>query len=114
MYTNNFVQVGANIQNCLLVKHMSQQQLADVLGVSKQVMSKIVNGSKAINVNELTRISNALGVTADELLSMPVESNQSDSVSFMGNINDEETRKNVDLLQAAIDEIIMLEDLLND
>ncbi|MBQ7727123.1 MAG: helix-turn-helix transcriptional regulator [Clostridia bacterium] len=113
MYTSDFAQVGANIQKCLVRKHMSQQQLADLLGISKQVTSKIVNGSKAINVTELTRIAQVLDTTAEELLTAPDGSDQEDSMSFMGSIDNEKTLEKVKLLRVAIDEILMLEDLLN-
>ena len=57
MYAMDFAQVGANIQRQLDIKGMTQQSLADALQISKQVMNKIIKGSKAINVNELAKIS---------------------------------------------------------
>ena len=45
-----FKQVGNNIQNILTAQGKTQQFLAEKLGVSKQVMNKIVSGTKAINV----------------------------------------------------------------
>ena len=44
MYAVNFKQVGENISQAMKIKGMTQKQLADQLGVSKQVMSKIING----------------------------------------------------------------------
>ena len=68
MYAMDFAQVGANILNKIESKGMTQQSLADALGISKQVMNKIIKGSKAINVNELAKIASVLGATTDELL----------------------------------------------
>ena len=114
MYALDFAQVGANIQNKFDEKEMTQQSLVDALGISKQVMNKIIKGSKAINVNELARIAGILNTSTDALLTVRAESVTADNLSFMGNVQDEVTRESVDLIRTAIDEIHMLEELLND
>ena len=113
MYAMDFSQVGANIQKQLDAKGFTQQKLADILGISKQVMNKIIKGNKAINVNELARIASILGITTDELLAVGGEPVTVDSLSFMGTVTCEETREKINLMRQAIDEIHMLEDLLN-
>lgn len=112
MYAMDFAQVGANIQKQLNMKGFTQQSLADALGISKQVMNKIIKGSKAINVNELAKIASILGTTTDELLMAQDEPVSADSLSFMGSVTDEETLEKVNLMRTAIDEIHMLEELL--
>lgn len=112
MYAMNFAQVGANIQRQLDKKGLTQQSLADALGVSKQVMNKIIKGNKAINVNELAKIASVMEMTAEELLTVSGEAAPMDSLSFMGNVTDEATLERVDLIRSAIDEIHMLEELL--
>ncbi|WP_321006500.1 helix-turn-helix transcriptional regulator [Hungatella sp.] len=114
MYAMDFALVGANIQNKLVEKEMTQQSLADALGISKQVMNKIIKGSKAINVNELARIADILNTSADELLTVGTEPATVDSLSFMGDVYDEVTRGRINFIRSAIDEIHMLEDLLDD
>lgn len=114
MYAMDFALVGANIQNKLVEKEMTQQSLADALGISKQVMNKIIKGSKAINVNELARIADILNTSADELLTVGTEPATVDSLSFMGDVYDEVTREHINFIRSAIDEIHMLEDLLDD
>lgn len=113
MYALDFSQVGANIQKQLDAKGFTQQRLADILGISKQVMNKIIKGNKAINVNELAKIASVLGTTTDELLTVSGEPASVDSLSFMGSVICEETREKINLMRQAIDEIHMLEDLLN-
>ena len=114
MYALNFAQVGANIQRQLDMKGVTQQSLADALGISKQVMNKIIKGSKAINVTELAMIASVMGTSTDELLSVPADSVVSDgTLSFMGSIHDEKTLENVNLIRSAIDEIHLLEELLH-
>ena len=113
MYAMDFAQVGTNIQKQLDLKGLTQQKLADALGISKQVMNKIIKGNKAINVNELAKIASIVGTSTDELLTLPSESAPDDTLSFMGNINDQETLDRVNLIRSAIDEIHMLEELLH-
>lgn len=114
MYAMDFAQVGANIQKKLDIKGMTQQGLADALGISKQVMNKIIKGSKAINVNELAKIAEILSTSTDALLMVEAEPVIVDSLSFMGVVHDEATCERVNMIRSAIDEIHMLEELLDD
>ncbi|MGI6768845.1 MAG: helix-turn-helix domain-containing protein [Bacilli bacterium] len=115
MYAVNFKQVGENISQAMKIKGMTQKQLADQLGVSKQVMSKIINGKKAINVEELSKIAFILGSSTDMLLSSKNNSQEYKyAPMYMGIINDEKARKNVELLREAIDQIHLLEDLIDE
>lgn len=113
MYAADFAQVGANIQKELDMRGMTQQNLADELGISKQVMNKIIKGSKAINVSEISMIARVLGVTADDLLCTEELTETQDYLSFMGAIKDRETMEKVNIIRTAIDEIKMLEELLD-
>lgn len=112
MYAMDFAQVGANIQKQIDKNGLTQQGLADALGISKQVMNKIIKGSKAINVNELAKIASIVGTTADELLTADRVPVSVDNLSFMGNITDRETLEKINLIRSAIDEIHILEELL--
>ena len=114
MYIMDFEQVGANIQKELNLKGMTQQALAETLGISKQVMNKIIKGNKAINVNEIAKIAEVLGTSTDELLMADSESVVSDSLSFMGTVHDSGTLEKINLIRSAIDEIHILEGLLDE
>ena len=74
---------------------MTQLSLADGLGISKQVMNKIIKGSKAINVNELAKIAAILSTSTDALLIDGTAPATIDSLSFMGDVHDEPTRERV-------------------
>lgn len=111
MFATDFTQVGRNIQAELSGKSMTQQNLADALGISKQVMSKIVKGNKAINVGELGMIATVLGTTTDKLLTVTEMPVHELSFSFMGRIRRDETREKVEFLKTAIEEIQLLEEL---
>ncbi len=112
MYATDFSQVGANILRHIENKGITQQNLADALGISKQVMNKIIKGSKATNVNELSKIASIIGTTTDELLTVERNNVSVDSLNFMGNVTCETTREKINMIRQAIDEIHMLEDLL--
>ena len=106
-----FSQVDANIQKELDNKSMTQESLADVLSISKHVMSRIIMGTKAINARELKKIASVLGTTIDSLLMANIESVQIESIVFMRTMQDEEIREKVEMLRLAIDEILLLEEL---
>ena len=110
-----FELVGKNISCVLEQKRITQQSLADILGVSKQVLSKIIKGQKAINVIEISMISKALDVSIDSLLGvLPQKPDLLPQFSFMGELKKEKTKDKVDFLRGVIDEILFLEDYSND
>jgi len=115
MYTSDFKQVGKNISVIMEERGMTQQYLADQLGISKQVMSKIINGKKAINVAEISQIASVLDSSIDVLLATGNNYQEQKPISvFMGTIHDEEARRNVDFLRNVIDQIHLLEDLVHE
>lgn len=105
-----FKQVGNNIQHILTIQGKTQQFLADQLGISKQVMSKIIAGSKAINVAEISKIANILNVSTDSLLTVETVQEPVHHFSFMGQVKNEATKQKIEILQIIIDEILMLEE----
>jgi len=107
-----FQEVGINIQRLLKDKGMSQQDLANKLGVSKQVMSKIVSGAKAINVAEISRIATILAITVDELLQITSKTEDVEAFGFMGEIHSEHTRYKVSQLQNVINELLFLDEFM--
>ncbi len=114
MYTTDFKQVGTNIKREIESRGITQQKLADVLGISKQVMNKIIKGLKAINVTELAKIADILGVTTDRLLSAEPNTVTDVSLNFMGKIKTKEEQENIKFIRSAIDDIYFLEELLHD
>lgn len=113
MTNNIFQQVGNNIQDVLREENKTQQYLADSLDISKQVMSKIVIGSKAINVSEISQIASVLEVSVERLLNVKEEEPKIHKFSFMGRVENEKTKKEIERLKIIIDEIMMLEEYAN-
>lgn len=106
-----FKEVGFNIQHLLKERNMTQQALADTLGISKQVMSKIISGAKAINVAEISRIASSLGTTVDRLLVSATKATEVQAFSFMGQISKDSTREKISVLNEVIKEILLLEEM---
>lgn len=114
MYANNFAQVGENIQILLKKRGMTQNSLAEALGISKQVVNKIVKGNKAINVKEIAEIAQVLEVSVDTLLKVNKKTVTHNSLKFMETIQDNDTLQKVNIIRTAIDEIHILESVLNE
>lgn len=110
-----FELVGNNIQRTLQEKGMSQQELADKMGISKQVMSKIVRGDKAINVLEISRIAKEIGGSPDSLLQIQNKNVYTHQPAFMKKDRiDQSEEHSIELLQSVIEEITMLEGYLKE
>ena len=60
----------------LAEKNVSNKNLAETSGVGQTTMSKWVTNTSQPNLEMLVKISTALGVTIDELVRVPVESNE--------------------------------------
>ncbi|MCT4620491.1 MAG: helix-turn-helix domain-containing protein [Marinisporobacter sp.] len=110
-----FQSVGRNISRILEEKNMSQKELADIIGVSKQVMNKIIKGQKAINALEITKIAEGLHVSIEKLTKEnTIGRDTQPAFEFMGEIKNPETREKFEFLKEAIFEIIKMEELLHE
>ena len=110
---NFFEQIGNNILQILKEKNINQTELAEKIGVSKQVLGKIVKGQKAINAFELRNIAEALNITVDDLLAEKKEVDEKPLLMFMGEIK-KNTKKDMEFLTKVISEIISIEEALNE
>lgn len=68
------MEIGNKIKALRLGKSVTQEQLADVFGVSAQAVSKWENGLTAPDIALLPKLSVYFGVTIDELFDMTDES----------------------------------------
>ena len=113
---NFFEMVGGNILDVLQNRDMSQTELADKMDVSKQVMSKIINGQKAINALEMKKIAEILGIDLNRLMESRSQADNIDEslVMLMGTIENPEAKETIRFLNEVIDELIFMEDLLHE
>ena len=61
-------QVAANVRVELARRRLGQVAVARTLGLSQAAVSRRLNGSVPLDVNELTLIADLLGLTASDLL----------------------------------------------
>lgn len=83
------IQIGPKIKSFRLAKSMTQEQLAQKLGVSAQAVSKWESGVNMPDIQLLPDLAVSFGISIDELFTMTEESrmdrieNQLDSVRFL-------------------------------
>lgn len=82
--------IANNILIRLREQNKKQVDLADGIGISKQIVSKMLNGSRTINAIELRRIAEYLGVTMDTLAKLPEVPQENNIIhAFMGRVTSE-------------------------
>lgn len=107
-----FIQIGNKVRAFLEDKNMSQTDFAQQLGISKQVMSKIVLGKKAINVEEITKIASAMNVSLDYLIKYEKPQLSNPFLVMMGSVSNPNTKDYLSFLDHVMDEMIELDKLL--
>ena len=60
-------QLGQNIAKYRMNKHVSQEKLAEIGGVSREYITRVENGQKNISLKKLFAIADALGVGFNQL-----------------------------------------------
>lgn len=71
--------LGTNIQQLRKAAGLSQEQLADLIGVSRQAVSKWETDQSTPDVDKLLLLCDTFHVSTDELLGACVSDNESDS-----------------------------------
>lgn len=64
----NFKIIGKRIKEVRVSQGISQEKLSELAEISPQYMSQIETAARKASLTSLVKISNALGVTLDELL----------------------------------------------
>ncbi len=79
--------IANNILVQLKEQNKKQVDLADGIGLSKQIVSKMLNGSRTINAIELRKVAEYLGVTMDILAKLPEAPHENNIIhAFMGRV----------------------------
>ena len=98
----NYRLLGHNIQLIRKLKGLTQQELSDQIGINLQSLSKIERGINYPTFETLEKLTEALGVTPNELLAGELKSTshiESDILDFL----DREERLNVELAHGQYD-----------
>ena len=86
--------IANNILDILKKQGKKQMNLADGIGVSKQTMSKMLNGGRSINAIELKKIADYLKVSMESIMQMPEVPADTDVIhAFMGRVETREARE---------------------
>lgn len=85
--------ISNNIMNIMKQNDKKQVALADYLGVSKQVTSKMLSGARMINAVELQKIAEFLNVSMESLVKVPQVISEINTVkAFMGRVESQEAK----------------------
>ena len=98
--------IGSNITSRLKENGKKQIDLANHLGVSKQVVSNMLGGARAINAVELQQIAAYFHIPMEKLVVMPAEIQDTDVIrAFMGKVETEEAKKGLEIADQIADVI---------
>lgn len=85
--------ISNNIMNIMKQNGIKQIDLAEYLGVSKQVVSKMLTGGRMINAIELQKISEFLGTAMENLVKCPEILKETNAIkAFMGKVETQEAK----------------------
>ncbi|MDO4293579.1 MAG: helix-turn-helix domain-containing protein [Eubacteriales bacterium] len=102
--------IANNINKCLEKQKKKQVELAEYLNVSRQTVSKMMNGARTITAGELRKISEFCGSTMEDLTSVPTNYEEADIFHvFMGQVKTEEARQSIRDIDTLI-ELILFHD----
>lgn len=62
------LQIGSNIRKYRQLKHYNQEMLAEILGVSTSTVSRIENGSSAVDILILMELSKVLEQPVEKII----------------------------------------------
>lgn len=87
--------LGARIKALRTAHGMTQEQLADALGISRQKFARIENGNNSITLDVLSKIADALDVTVNDITKVLDEES---SVSYRANDTTSSAKEIFDML----------------
>lgn len=96
--------ISNNIINIMKQSGKKQIDLAGYLGVSKQIVSKMLSGARIINAIELQKISEFLSVSMESLVKVPEVLPETNAVkAFMGKVESREAKKGLQIVDEIAD-----------
>lgn len=98
--------ISNNIINIMKQNEKKQVELAGYLGVSKQVISKMLSGARMINAIELQKIAEFLNVSMESLVKVPKVIPETNAVkAFMGRVESQEAKEGLKIADEIADMI---------
>lgn len=94
MMVNMNEMISNNIVNMMKQNDKKQIELAGYLGVSKQVISRMLSGARMINAMELQKIAEFLNVPMERLVKLPQVMSETNTVkAFMGRVESQAAKE---------------------
>lgn len=78
--------LGKRIRTERQQMHLSQEQLAEIIGVSSTYVGFIERGERSVTLEKIIQIANALHVSVDYLLTDSVEASADNNFSLLKNL----------------------------
>lgn len=99
--------ISENILFYLNKQSRTQAELANAMGISKQVANKIVKGHKAVKVEELIKISEFLNISLEDLAKKSEVHNEEKSIymQMLGEISNKDT---VEYVVKLVDNLLLM------
>ncbi len=94
--------VGQRIQKIRRAKGLTQQQLAEMVGISTNYLSDVERGKSSARIDKLVAIINALGCSADDVFADVINVNDESVDISAANL----TPKQMNLISDIIKEIV--------
>ncbi len=89
--------ISNNVLALLKEKGLKQTDLARAMGVSRQVMSNMLTGSRMINAVELQKMAEFFHVSMDSLMKAPTIGKDNAVPAFMGEVKSTSARKSLEI-----------------
>ncbi len=113
----NYKELGKRIKIARIKADMTQEKLADTMGLSPSHMSNIETGTTRVSLTALVNIANTLSVTVDDLLYDSViharPQLERDIQQIVDDCNDYELRVVKEVTQSVVDALRANEKLRN-
>ncbi|MFW6030003.1 MAG: helix-turn-helix domain-containing protein [Halanaerobiales bacterium] len=104
--------VGRRIKNRLDELNKKQADFAKELNVSEQMINKIINGRKAVTIEELRKIAYLLDINLEKLVKLFTTEKDKDPIDdFVKDVNSQEAKDGLKKAKKFMDLIIFHRDL---
>ena len=92
----NHAAMGQRIKQARKEKHLTQEQLAEMAGISSAFMGHIERGTRKASLETLYALCRALNVSADYLIG---QSREAAIKAFLGDLTKEELEAGINILK---------------
>lgn len=104
----NYIEIGKRIKESRLAKELTQQKIAEELGVSDEYVSKIETGKAKISLTRLAQLSILLDTPIEKLITGVVSKSTDYKISEVTKVFEELSAQEKDFIIAMIEQVKLL------